>query len=76
MNAVYKAKLELSQNGMITLPESRQRIMNLKRGFRSDYKILRGSYMMERQNLKTYGDKHHMMLLDYSTSEKKIWIGI
>jgi hypothetical protein len=23
-----------------------------------------------------YGDKHHMMLLDYSTSEKKIWIGI
>jgi hypothetical protein len=30
----------------------------------------------ERQNLKTYGDKHHMMLLDYSTSEKKIWIGI
>ncbi|NQD65974.1 hypothetical protein HP456_08555 [Bacillus haikouensis] len=43
---------------------------------RRDYKILSGSYMMERQNLKTYGDKYHMMLLDYSTSEKKIWIGI
>jgi replicative DNA helicase len=33
MNAMYKAKLELSQNGMITLPEIRQRIMNLKREY-------------------------------------------
>ncbi|WRP08780.1 DnaB-like helicase C-terminal domain-containing protein [Rossellomorea aquimaris] len=61
MNAVYKAKLELSQNGMITLPEIRQRIMNLKREYPTEPFLVVIDYL-QLINVKERFDRHDLAI--------------
>lgn len=61
MNAVYKAKLELSQNGMITLPEIRQRIMNLKREYSTEPFLVVIDYL-QLISVKERFDRHDLAI--------------
>ncbi|MEG9294999.1 replicative DNA helicase [Mangrovibacillus sp. Mu-81] len=61
LNSVYKANLSLSENGLITLMEIRQRIMNLKREHPTEPFLVVIDYL-QLINVKESFDRHDLMI--------------
>ncbi len=61
LNSVYKANLQLSENGLITLMEIRQRILNLKREYPTQPFLVVIDYL-QLINVKERFDRHDLMI--------------
>jgi replicative DNA helicase len=61
LNSVYKANLSLSENGLITLMEIRQRIMNLRREYPTEPFLVVIDYL-QLINVKERFDRHDLMI--------------
>ncbi|QTC44087.1 replicative DNA helicase [Bacillus sp. V3] len=61
LNSVYKANLQLSDNGLITLMEIRQRILNLKREYPAQPFLVVIDYL-QLINVKERFDRHDLMI--------------